>query len=386
VLGANLVAAVLLAAGLIGLGLPVAGSFVLGLSTAGAGAAMGAVAAVAAQLTVGSGAARGLAFGAMAVLFLLRAVGDARGSWPSWLSPFGWARLTRAYTGDRWWVFALFAAFAGVLAWAAYALATRRDLAAGLLPPRPGPGSAAPALRGRLALAWRTHRGPLLAWTAGCALVGTLLGSAAGGAQAQLSGIFSGADALFTFSLLVLSQAISGYAVSTALRPRVEERDGLAELLLATAPARARWASAHLAFAVAGPVLMLAVAGTALGLSYGAGVGDIGGRLPALLGAALLWLPAVWVLAALAMALLGLLPRAAAAVAWAALGAFLVVELAFEFGQVNAAVLNLSPFSHIPRTLLGAPLDLAQLAALLGIAGLLAWAGLAGIRRRDITS
>ncbi|MFC5826594.1 ABC transporter permease [Nonomuraea insulae] len=386
VLGANLVAAVLLAGAMTALGLPVAGSFMLGLSTAGVGVAMGAVAAVAAQCTTGSGAARGLAFAALAVLFLVRGVGDARGSWLSWASPFGWARLSLAYTGDRWWVLVLFAGFSVALVWVAYLLAARRDLAAGLLPDRAGPGSAAAALRSPFALAWRSHRGPLLAWTAGCAAVGALLGSAVDGAQQQISGLFSGADALFTFSLLVLSQAVSGYAISAALRPRAEERDGLAELLLAAAPARVRWAMAHLAFAVAGPALMLAVTGVAMGLTYGAAVGDVGGELPALLGTALLWLPAVWVMAALATALLGLLPRVSAAVAWGLLGVFLLVELAFEFGQVNEGVLGLSPFSHIPRTLLGAPLDLVQLVALLALALALAGAGMMGLRRRDITA
>lgn len=380
---ANLVAAVLLAASLIGLGLPAGGAFVLGLSTAGVGVSVAAVAAVAAQVATGGGAARGLALAVAGLLFLVRAAGDAQGSGLSWLSPFGWARLSRAWTGDRSWVLLLFVGWTAVLAGAAYLLSARRDLAAGLLPPRPGPAVAAPGLRNQLALAWRAQRGALLAWTAGCALVGLLLGGAAKGAQGQLSGLFSGADALFTFSLLVLSQAVSAYAVSAALRPRAEEGAGLAELLLATAPSRTRWASAHLAFAVAGPVIMLAVAGSAIGLSYGLSIGDVGREVPVMLGTALVWLPAVWVVAALTLALLGLLPRAAS-VAWALLGGFLLIELAFEFGQVNDAVLSLSPFSYIPRTLLGAPFSVVPLGGLVLVAGALAAAGLVGIRRRDI--
>ncbi|MGW0482538.1 ABC transporter permease [Nonomuraea sp. NPDC003214] len=420
VAGANLVSGALIAAGLVAAGLPVAGSVLLGLSTAGAGVAAGAVAAVAAQLTAGAGAARGLAFAALAALFLLRAAGDvqtygtsgtagdpaggmaggpagdpaggpaggmaegmAGGFGVAWLSPFGWARLSLAFAGDRWWVLGLFAGFAAVAAGLAFALAAQRDLAAGVLRPRPGPDEAGAALRGPFGLAWRTHRGAMLAWTAASAVVGALLGGAGAGTRGQLGDVFSGADALFTFSLLVLSQAVSGYAVTAALRPRAEERDGAAELLLSTPASRVRWAAAHVAFAVAGPVLMLGAAGLTMGLTYGISLGDVGGQVPAMAGAALLWLPAVWVVAGLAVALLGLAPRAVA-VAWAALGAFLLVELAFEFGRVGEGVLGLSPFSHVPKALLGVPVSPASPLGLTAVAAALAAAGLAGMRRRDL--
>ncbi|HEY8790522.1 MAG TPA: hypothetical protein VIM10_15515 [Actinopolymorphaceae bacterium] len=82
------------------------------------------------------GTARGLAFIGLAVLFAVRAFGDANKSWVSWLSPFRWSRLTRAYAGDRWWVFGLFAVFAVAALAIAVALSARRDIAAGLIAPR----------------------------------------------------------------------------------------------------------------------------------------------------------------------------------------------------------------------------------------------------------
>ncbi|GAB3431974.1 ABC transporter permease [Flindersiella endophytica] len=385
VFASNLLAGLLLAGGLASTGLPPAGGFVLGLSAAGVGIASASVAAVAAQLTASAGTARGVAFGALGFLFLLRAAGDARGeAWPAWLSPFGWARLTRAYTGDRWWVLGLFAGLAGVVCAAAFALAGRRDLAAGLLPAQLGPPAGAPGLRTAFALAWRTHRASLLAWTAAYAVVGLLLGVATLGATDQLGGLFSGADALFTFSSLVLSQAAAGYAILTALRLRTEEQSGLAELLLATAPNRIRWVAAHLVFALLGPAVLLGAAGMFAGLAYGLATHAVGEQLPALLGSALLWLPAVWVVAAIALALQGFLPRLATAVSWALLVVFLLLELAFEFGQVSQALLDLSPFTHIPRVLLGVPLTPGPIVVLLALASALVAAGLAGIRRRDV--
>lgn len=379
VVGANLTAGVLFAVALIGIGLPPSGSFVLGLSSAAVGISIGAVAACAAQLTPSSGSARGIAFGALAALFVMRAVGDAQAerlSWLSWASPFGWARLTEAYAGERWWVFGLFALFIATFLAAAYALSSRRDLSAGLLAERLGRNRARASLRSVLALAWRTQRGTLVAWSAGYAVLGVLIGLAASGdSTEQFGGLFTGADALFTFTLLILSQAAAGYAILTALRGRTEENRGLAELLLASAPDRVRWASAHLAFAVIGPVILLGLAGLGMALASSD---------PLTVPAALIWLPAVWLIAAVALALWGWLPRLAAPVTWALLVVFLFIELAFEFGQLDQAALDLSPFTHIPRVLLGADISPIPLVVLLAITAGLTAVGLTGIRRRDI--
>lgn len=74
-------------------------------------------------------------------------------------------------------------------------------------PGRAGPGTAATALRGPFALAWRTHRGPLLAWTAGCAVVGVLLGSAVDGAHTLLGAPL---DPVQLVALLVVALALAG--------------------------------------------------------------------------------------------------------------------------------------------------------------------------------
>jgi ABC-2 type transport system permease protein len=138
--GADFVLAALVTGSLAGLGLPAAGSLALGLSVAGAGAVVAAVAGVAAQLTEGAGPARGMAGAVFGLFYLLRSFGDlggARGelAWLSWLSPLGWARLTRPFAGERWWLLALLGGAVGLFVAVAYALSARRDLGAGLLPP-----------------------------------------------------------------------------------------------------------------------------------------------------------------------------------------------------------------------------------------------------------
>ncbi len=52
-------------------------------------------------------------------------------------------------------------------------------------------------------------------------------------------------------------------------------------------------------------------------------------------------LPAIWVMAGLAIALYGLLPRFAVAGTWGALAVFLALELGWELQQVSQSVLNI---------------------------------------------
>jgi ABC-2 type transport system permease protein len=154
------------------------------------------------------------------------------------------------------------------------------------------------------------------------------------------------------------------------------------EPLLATSVGRVRWALSHYVFALLGTVLVLAVAGVGAGLAYGLQVGDVGGQVTRLLGAALVQVPAAWVLAGLGMALFGLVPRFAA-LTWAGLIACVVLlELGALLG-LSQWVVDISPFAHVPK-LPGSPAAGVPLVWLTAIAAALSIAGLTGFRRRDI--
>ena len=397
---ANLVLAVLLALGMIVQDLPTDGSIAFGLAFATSGCLFAAAAAVVAQLTESAAAARGVAISALGLAFLLRVAGDVSGedsgwSWLSWASPIGWAHRVRPFADERWWVFALAAGAFVVLAAAAYALSSRRDVGAGLFPPRPGPATAPPSLRSPLALAWRLHRGLLLGWTAGFAVAGVVLGGVTEAASEiandnpQLQAIFERlggqtvlAEAYLSATMGLLGLVASGYAIQAALRLRSEETDMHAEPVLATAVGRLRWAGSHLLFAVVGPAIALAAAGLATGLVHGANTGDVGSEMPRVLAAAMVQLPAVWVLAGIAVALFGLLPRLTS-LSWAALGAFVLLGLFGELLQLDQWLLDISPFTHIPK-LPGGEVSAEPLIWLLGVAAVLTIAGMVGFRRRDV--
>ncbi|MEV0831109.1 TetR family transcriptional regulator [Nonomuraea rubra] len=197
------------------------------------------------------------------------------------------------------------------------------------------------------------------------------LAATLGGPGARISDVF------FTFMMYVLSQLVAGAALVSALRARGEEAAGRAELLLSAPVGRLRWALSHLAYAIAGPVLLLGVLGAAAGLATG--------DLARVTVATLAYLPAVWIVVGIATLLFGLLPRLAAAVSWTVLGLFLVVDLLAEFDLAGGLMLDLSPFVHVPALLLGGtPSPAAPLLALTALAAALAAAGLALLRRRDL--
>ena len=367
------------------------GALALGLSFAAIALVFAAVAAATAQVAESARGANGLAIGVLGGAFALRAVGDAGPHWLAWLSPLGWAQAVRPYGGERWWLILALLALAALVTYAATQLAVRRDLGAGILPPRPGPARG--TLRTPLQLAWRLQRGALAGWAFGFAIVGAAFGSVAEDvgdvigdspdvldALKRLGGTDSLTDAYLAATFGILALIAAGYAVQAVLRLRGEETAGRAEPLLATAVSRAQWALSHTVIALAGTAVLMATAGLTAGVAHAAQTGDVG-QLPRLLGAALAQVPAAWVLAGVALTLFGLAPRATTA-AWGVLALCLALAELGPVLELSQSIIDLSPFAHSPQLPGGwfsaAPLTLALIAAAFGMAGL------AGLRRRDL--
>ena len=394
VVGAGqLLVGILTTVGLIGLGLPVAGSVAMGLSFTLVGWVFAAVAAVTAQLTESARAATGLGVAVLGAAFALRAAGDVGGGGgASWASPIGWAQAIRPYADERWWVMALpVVATVGLVA-ASIALLDRRDVGAGLLPPRPGPATASPRLLGPLGLAVRLQRGSVTAWVLGLFVLGVAYGSVGESVDDLIADnksledllVQSGTsltDTYFATVAVMTALLAAGFALQVSVRPRGEESNGRAEPLLATAVPRWQWAGAHLLVAVVGSTLGLAAAGLGTGLTDGLLSSDAG-EVSRLLVAAVAYAPAAWVLVGLAAALFGLAPRALPIV-WAALVGCVVVALMGDSLRLPDWATQLSPFDHVPR-LPGADLSATPLLVLTAIAAALVAAGLAGLARRDV--
>ena len=400
-LAANVVLALLLVAGMLAQGLPGSGSVLLGAEFALAGWVFAAVAGVAAQLSGSARTTRSIAMTVLGVAFVLRlagdvsALGDGPLSWLSWLSPIGWVQHLFPYGGEVWWPIGLAVVFTALLVWGSVVLAARRDVGQGLLPARPGPATAAAGLRSPLALAWRLQRGLLLGWVVGFAALGLIFGAVAqsvadlAGENSNLNEIFArlgGASGIVDNYLAgvigILGLIAAAYAVQATLRLRDEETTGHTEMVLTTGVGRLRWLAGHLLFALLGPAAALVVGGVVCGLAYGLIAGDVGGKVPAVLGGAVAQLPAVWVLAGIAVLLFGVVPRLAS-IAWSALAVCLLVLFVGAALQLSQWVLDVSPFTHIPH-LPGGEATATPFVTLTVIAVLLGAVGLAGFRRRDV--
>jgi ABC-2 type transport system permease protein len=293
-------------------------------------------------------------------------------------------------------VFGLAAVAVVLLVAVSFRLSARRDLGGGQLPTRLGPAGAAPSLRSALGLAWRLQRTTLAAWLLAFVVYGGVVGGVAKGIAAQLGtsqvlhdvlarlgGPGALVDAYFGTVMGLLGTLAAGYAIASVLRLRSEEVAGRAEPVLATATSRLRWVASHSVFAFLGPALLLVLGGLATGLAYGAAVGDLPQQSGRLVVAALVQLPAVWLLAGLALALVGVLPHAAVAASWVVLSlCVLITEIGVSL-QLSQWTLDLSPFTHVPK-LPGAPAAATPLLWLTALAAVLLAVGLRGMRTRDI--
>ncbi|RKN22588.1 anibiotic ABC transporter [Micromonospora musae] len=406
VVGVNLLAAALLAVVFAGAGLPLAGSLAAAAAIGGVGVAFTGVAAVTAQLTVTSRGANALAAAAVGLSFLLRAAGDVFGeqsadgtrvesAWPSWLSPMGWGNQVRAYTGERWWTLALPVALLIAAVALAYALAQRRDLGAGLLAARRGPGRAATWLLSPAGLAWRLQRGTLLGWAIGVGVLGISMGVAADEFNAMIAENPAAAEAIAAMGggaelvdgylaamLGLYALAIGAYVVQALLRVRADEADGVLEAVLATAVSRGRWLGTQVAAALLGATVLLLLGGITTGIGYGLVDGDPVGKALALCGAAALRLPALLVVAGVVTALFGLLPRWSVALSWAALMVFLLLGQLGAVLELPQGALDLSPYTHVPAAPAVDPTALPLL-VLAAVAAALLATGAAAFRRRD---
>jgi ABC-2 type transport system permease protein len=286
-------------------------------------------------------------------------------------------------------------AVAAVVTAAAYVLSARRDLGMGMLPDRSGgigPSQAPPALRSPLALAWRLHKDQLIAVGSALGMFSIVFGLTATSFDDLFGDLTIIADWLSTMRAETIGEAflavlsfdvrviVACLAVATALRLRTEESSGRAEPLLAGPTSRSHWMRSHVVIAFAGPTAILIALSLAAGLAYGITAGRAG-VVADQLEAAVRFLPAAWFVAAVAVALFGLLPRLAVPASWALMGAFMIVVFLWEMRAISQAVFVVSPFGYSHPAV--QPTIVAPIGFTLA-AGLLTAIGTLGFRRRDV--
>lgn len=365
----------------------------LGAMLGGLGIAFAGVAAVTAQLGSYARTANALAAAVLVASYVLRGLGDTLedAEWLLWTNPMGWAELMRPAAENDAGPFALLVGF-GVAAAAAGAwLARRRDFGAGLIRQGAGPERSTAGIARHTV---RLSRGPIASWLLTSALLGFIYGLVAG----TMSGFFSEnpfiqqvlaaraateEDLVFAFVQMltfVMSIVAAVFGVQLALRFAVEEDERRSEWVLSAPLARTGYLAPTVALALGAPTVAIAVSGTVLGTTAAA----TGARADAwlVLLQTLAHAPAVWLAAALALALVGAAPQLRW-IAWLALVYWIVLTL---FGPVLKApdwLMDTSPFHAVPR-ITADDADWAPVAVVLAIAVVLVAAAFAAYRRRDL--
>ncbi len=364
----------------VGVGLTLCGVFFTG------------TALVAAQLTSTTRGMYGIAGGVIAVAYALRAVGDVSSPALSWLSPIGWYQAMHPYSGLRWWpaLFLVGGALLGMVL--AVGLFLRRDLGAGVLAARPGPPEAAPGLSSGFGLAWRLQRGSVLGWSVGLLLGGLAYGSIgddAGdliGDSAMAEDIFGATsgdlvDGFFAVSGVMLALIATGFALSSMGRPRGQEEDSHAELVLATGISRLRWLGGQVAVCVLGTLVVVTAAGAGLAGGYVLVTGDLGAFVRLTLPVLAQVVP-VLVTVGVSLLLYGLAPRLQSAT-WLVLGLAVVVLMFGETFRMPAWLRGLSPYDHL-ALVPSEPFRIVPFVGLSAVALVLALVGAFAFSRRDI--
>ncbi|MGO4599332.1 ABC transporter permease [Terrabacter sp. 2RAF25] len=391
--------AVLAAASLAAVGLDGRGSVAFAVSWTIMGLSWVGITAVAAQLTETTRGTAAISLGALGAAFLLRALGDTAGAdnparLLSWLSPLGWGQRVSPYGENQLWPIWLGLVAYVLLVALAYRLQERRDLGAGLLPSRPGRPRG--SMRSVGALTTRLARGTLIGWGLSAVVIGAVVGSIAANLESLSSSDttldllrkLSGADGqvslinvFFTTELHIIALAVAAMGISIVTRLRTEETSSRAEVLLTTT-SRIGWAASHLVIALTSTAVVMALVGLVAGAADAQRSHDLGASIGRLVPAALVTVPAIWVTVAVALLLVGWVPRLTG-LAWAALITFLLLSELVPVLGLPAWMTNLSPFGHVPSM----PAEdgrVLPLVLLTVVAAIVAATGLVGLRRRDV--
>ncbi|WP_172370879.1 ABC transporter permease [Sporosarcina jiandibaonis] len=394
--GVNVLIALLIGFGLYGMGIEsmdLEGSLLYGAALGATGIFFTAVTAVFAQLTENVRGTIGFAFTVLGVSYLVRAVGDVGNEMLSWLSPLGWVLNTEVFVSNYWWPLVLTIITALLLVLLAFYLNAIRDLGSGFLPAKSGRRHASKFLQSPLGLMVRLQRTSLIAWGIGMFILGASYGSVFGELEtffgdnemlAELIAPIEGFSLTDQFIPMIMSimAMLSTIPALMAMNKLIgEEKKNRTEHMLGRAVSRTRLIASSLVVSIVTSFVMLSLA--AIGLwSAGNAVMEEGLEFGTLYGAAMVHLPAMWMIIGLAALFIGAVPKFIGLTWLYLIYSFIVVYLGGLL-QLPDWLGNLSPFGQIPNIPVE-DMDYMKVSILVVIAMFAAVIGFVGYNRRDI--
>ncbi|MDR2571579.1 MAG: hypothetical protein LBD23_14980 [Oscillospiraceae bacterium] len=398
------------------------GSMLFGVALGAVGLVFAAIAALFSQLSSNSRGAMGYAFGALAILYFLRAPGDMNADMEilALISPLGLVLRTQAYAGDYWWPIFILLGTAVVITLVAYKFNYSRDIDQGLIPARAGRAHGSALVRTPFGLAFKLLRTSLIVWTAGMFMLGASYASVfgeiddfiaqndmyrdliLGPAGIELTQDLSPEETVafmkeavsaagFTIAELFASMISSMMSMTVMVpvilfmkRAKNEEREIRTELIIATPVSRRKYLAGYAIIAFTAAIVIQFM--WAIGMySYGASIlpdpGDLSFNF--MMNSFFVYIPAIWVIIGLVILLIGLLPKRTGII-WGYFAFTFFFMLFGRMGMFDWAV-KLTPFGYVPDL----PMDdinFLTLGVLTLIAAALTTAGFYFYGKRDINA
>ncbi|UOR13739.1 ABC transporter permease [Halobacillus amylolyticus] len=394
--GTNVLLALLIGFGLYALGLEsmdLEGSLLYGAALGATGFFFASLTALSAQLSKGSRGATGLSFAVLGIAYLMRAIGDVGNETLSWLSPLGWVLGAEVYVNNYWWPILLTVGVAGVLAVLALYLNAIRDLGSGFLPSKPGRKHATAFLQSPFGLALRIQRTGLIAWGIGIFMIGASYGSVLGDLESIFANIDMMEDLLtpvegvslteqfITMLMSILSIISTIPALMVLFKLKAEEKKNRTEHLLGRAVSRKRLMGSYFILSIFVGIVMLSLAAIGLGVVGGAVMDDAIG-FSTFYSAAMVYLPATWIMIGFAVLFVGMEPKLTGLTWLYLIFSFVAVYMGGLF-QFPEWVSKLSPYGHIPQIPIE-DMDVTNVSILTIFAMVLTILGFIGYKKRDI--
>jgi len=375
-----------------GAGVPGRDATLYSLSMGALGLAFIGVASIAAQLVEHTRGVYAIGLGAIIAAYVLRGIGDVQWTPLTWLSPLGWQEQTRAFGDQRWWPLLIPLMVFALLAAAALAIASRRDVGSALLRVGAADPHASRFLRTPLGIALHSHRGSLLGWSAATIVVAGTFGSVAKPLVKAIDGNPSlasamgggtgatGLESVLAMTALLLALIGAGYAVQAVGVLRAEESSGRLEARLSGDRSRWSWLSVQVAV-VGGGIVTVSVAGGAVFAASGSwslGVGITAQVVRAIIA----FLPAVVFFGGLALLVFTAVPRWGPVV-WLVYAAGAVIAYLGDSLHLAEGVRAVSPF-HLIGNPPVEPVDSGNVIVLTVLTAACLVAGYTSFRRRGI--
>ncbi|MBM7699451.1 ABC transporter permease [Kurthia huakuii] len=370
------------------------GSLLYGTALAALGFVFAGVTFMLAQLVATARSALMWSIFLLLASYLVRAVGDRDGSVLSQLSPFGWLSKTVVFWDNRWWPVLALLVCAVAFCAMGFVLYARRDMDASLIAPRKGRASAHRSLTTPLGLVLRMQRVPMIAWVLGLAVLAAAYGSVLGDLQRyydkvafirEFLGVVSGGIvAQFIVLLMQIMALISTIPIILLLlRLYHDETSHFIDHAYSRTVSRGRMLSTYLVVGVLWSIVNQFIIGTVM-WQVGKNALPPEETFATVVGAALIYLPAIWSIVGMVVVLLGWLPRAIQAV-WLYFAFCFLVMYMGDLLKMPHALKQLSVFNVLPHV----PVDsmtwgVTFVVSVVALA--LALIGYVGYRRRDLAT